>query len=133
MRDSFVGDGALFEPDTLLPTQYFAHLRRRVPKEPEYLLVVAVLQDAIECVQKHRDAADKKRRQLYVDAVQWIVEDERSWPFSFVNVCELLGLNPEYVRRGILALDGGTAQLVANLAKEPAREEPQDRSKGRAA
>jgi hypothetical protein len=101
MRDTMFGDGKLFQPDTLLPAQFFAHMRKRVPKEPEYRLAVAVLQDAIECFQKHLLARDSKSRQLFEDAEAWIMADERSWPLSFVNICDLLGINVEYVRRGL--------------------------------
>ena len=31
----------------------------------------------------------------------WIESGEREWPFSYENICEVLGLNPEYIRRGL--------------------------------
>lgn len=97
----FVGDGQLFEPDTILPSQYFAAVRKRVPKEAEYRLVVAVLEDAIDCYQKHLNSCDPKARQLFEEAEAWVASEDRSWPFSFVNICELLNLNPGFVRRGL--------------------------------
>jgi hypothetical protein len=103
MRDYMVGDGHLFQPDMLLPAQFFAHVRKRVPQEAEYRLVVAILQDAIECFQKHVNAPDRKARQLFVDAEAWIAADDRTWPYSFVNVCELLGLDPGNLRAGLQA------------------------------
>lgn len=91
----------MFQPDTLLPAQFFAHLGKKIPQEPEYRLVVAVLQDAVECFQKHFGARDHKARQLFEDAEVWIASEDRDWPFSFVNICELLGLNPDYLRSGL--------------------------------
>ena len=101
MRDSIVGDGQLFQPDVLLPSQFFASMRKRVPQEPEYRLVVAVLEDAIDCFQKHLFSRDPKARQLFDDASEWIASDDRKWPYSFISICEILNLNPGYVRRGL--------------------------------
>jgi len=91
----------LLQPDTLLPTQYFAALRRKGTHEAERRLAIAVLQDAVDCFQKHLFARDRKARQLFVDAEQWIGSDDRSWPFSFENICDLLQINAAYVRRGL--------------------------------
>ena len=91
----------LLQPDTLLPSQYFAALRRKGAHEPERRLVIAVLQDAVDCFQKHLRARDPKTRQLFLDAEEWIGSSDRSWPFSFENVCDLLQINPEYLRRGL--------------------------------
>lgn len=94
-------DSSMFQPDTMLPSQYFAAMRKRVPQEAEYRLVVAVLEDAIDCFQKHRDARDAKTRQLFEDAAQWVASEDRTWPFSFLNICDVLGLDPAYVREGL--------------------------------
>ena len=105
MRESIVGEGdsRLFQPDILLPAQYFATLRRKGAQEPERRLVVAILEDAVDCFHKHLFARDHKARQLFEDAEAWILCEDREWPFSFENICELLDLNPEYLRRGLLA------------------------------
>ncbi|MBP1686862.1 MAG: hypothetical protein H6Q33_3005 [Deltaproteobacteria bacterium] len=105
MRDSIVNDtfAHLLQPDTLLPSQYFALVKRKGGHEPERRLVAALLEDAVECFQKHLRARDPKARQLFLDAEEWICSDDRSWPFSFENVCDLLQINPEYLRRGLIA------------------------------
>jgi hypothetical protein len=92
----------VFEPDILLPIQYFAALKRKQYSCGEHRLLIAILQDAIECFQKHIHARDSKRRQLYVDAEAWITDPEDEGPFSFTNICELLGMNPDYLRVGLL-------------------------------
>jgi hypothetical protein len=102
MRDDhLVGEGRLFQPDIMLPSQYFTVLRKTAPQGPEYLLVIAMLQDAVECFQKYRWAVDENGRELFRDAREWIESDDRKWPFSFENVCSLLNLNPDYVRVGL--------------------------------
>lgn len=105
MRDTIVSDtyAHLLQPDTLLPSQYFAALKRKGAHEPERRLAIAVLQDAVDCFQKHLRARDRKARQLFLDAEEWICSEDRSWPFSFENICDLLQINPEYLRRGLVA------------------------------
>ena len=105
MRDNSVGEAfpQLFQPDTLLASQYFGALRRKGKHEPERRLVIAVLQDAIECYQKHLFARDHKARQLFTDAEEWIMSEDRVYFFSFENVCELLEINPAFMRRGLVA------------------------------
>lgn len=104
MRESIVGerDSKLFQPDVLLPTQFFATLRRKQVQEPERRLVIAILEDAVDCYHKHLFARDHKARQLFLDAEEWISSEDRTWPFSFENICELLDLHPAYLRRGLL-------------------------------
>ena len=101
MRDDLVGEGRLFEPDVMLPAQYFAVLRKSAPQGPEYHLVLAMLQDAIECVQKYRFAVDPNGRELYQDAYEWIASDDRKWPFLFDNVYRILKFDPDYLRQGL--------------------------------
>jgi len=92
----------LCEPDVLLPTQYFAALKRKSVACGEHRLLVAIIQDAVECFQKHIHARDTKRRALYADAERWIDEDDDRSTFSFNNICELLGMNSDYLRKGLL-------------------------------
>lgn len=92
----------LFEPDLLLPQQYFAALQRKRFPNGEHRLLIAVMRDAIECFQKHIHAHDAKRRQLFVEAEAWIGNEEDRSAFSFINVCDTLGMNPDYVRTGLL-------------------------------
>lgn len=97
----------VFEPDTLLPVQYFAALQRKKFPAGEHRLLIALIQDAIECFQKHLHASDAKRRQLFLDAENWIGADDDFGVFSFNNVCMLLGMNPVYLRQGLLAWRDG--------------------------
>lgn len=104
MTDTVTDDRytGLLEPDTLLPSQFFAGLRQKAHMSGERRLMIAVLEDGLHCFQKHIDAVDPKARQLFLDAEEWIMSDDQSWFFSFVNVCETLGLDPDYVREGLL-------------------------------
>ena len=90
---------ALFQLDTLLPVQYFETFRRSAPIEPEKKLMLAVLADALACFQKYRAARKGKGKNLFRDAEEWIFDDKDDHLFSFENVCKVIGLDPQYVRR----------------------------------
>lgn len=94
----------LLQPDTVLPSQYYAALRRKTIQEPERRLVVAILEDAVDCYIKHMFSTDRRSRQLFADAEEWFADSDRDWPFAFENVCEFLNLDPVYLRNGLLAL-----------------------------
>ncbi len=93
---------SLFQPDILLTAQYFETVHTRASLEPEKELMLAVLEDAILCFQKGSFAGDRRRKALFPDAEEWIMEENSDWPFSFENICEALGLNPAYLRQGLL-------------------------------
>ena len=93
---------SLFEPDTLLSAQYFEQLRRKTLLEPERGLMLAILEDAINCYQDNLLARRSKARRLFTEAQEWVLEKGSDWIFSFENICESLGFNPAYVRQGLL-------------------------------
>jgi hypothetical protein len=68
----------------------------------EERLMLAVLQDAVECFQEYVLAQEVREKKLFQDAQDWILEKNTEWPFSFENICEALQLNPDYIRRGLL-------------------------------
>ena len=91
-----------YEPDTLSQYGYFRVFRQKPPTVAEERLMFAVLTDAIECFQRHERATCRKNRALYNEAAEWISSRDVSWPFSFENVCETLGVNPSYLRLGLM-------------------------------
>jgi hypothetical protein len=91
----------LFEPDVLLPAQFFAAFRRAGGLERERLLMLAVLEDAIDCYQKFAHARDPRGSQMFDEAREWVSSNDRSWLFSFENICDTLEINADYVRRGL--------------------------------
>ena len=92
---------ALFEPDTLLPIQYFEAMRKKHLLEGEKRLILSVLEDAIECFMKCIDSPNNKGQRLFRDADEWISLEDTLWVFSFDNVCDMLDINPQYMRRGL--------------------------------
>jgi hypothetical protein len=87
-----------FEPDT---AQYLATLRRKTLIEPENRLILAALEDAINCFHVYVTAQTGRGKRLFDEAEEWIMMKHDDWIFSFVSICEMLGLSPEYVRRGL--------------------------------
>ena len=72
------------------------------PTQPEKTLMFAVLLDAVECFQKY---AGREANRLFKDTDEWIFEDDHEWPFSFINICEAVGMDPEYLRKGLSQLN----------------------------
>jgi hypothetical protein len=92
---------AAFEPDTLLASQYFDRVRRRAAHDGERRLMVAVLEDAVHVYVTHAGARDAARRELFVGAEEWIESRDATWLYSFENVCSVLDLDADYLRRGL--------------------------------
>jgi hypothetical protein len=65
--------GSLFQPDMLLSAQ-FESLRRKSLLEPEKRLMLAILEDAVNCFQGKLMAQTGKNRRLFEEAEEWIVE-----------------------------------------------------------
>jgi hypothetical protein len=130
--------GGLLELDVVLPAQYFRVLRDRALYGGERRLIIAVLEDAINCFQKHLFARDNRGRRLFCEAENWLMSADRELPFAFENICEFLSLDAEYIRKGLcrwactaqskaargFASEGGArcvaAAPVAALAMRPA-------------
>jgi hypothetical protein len=91
----------LFEPDTLLPIQYFEAMRKKHLLEGEKRLILSVLEDAVECFMKCIDAATNKGQRLFREADEWIAHEDKRWVFSFDNVCDMLDINADYMRLGL--------------------------------
>ena len=112
---------SLFQPDTLLPEQYLDTFRRKVRLEPEKKLLLAILEDAIACYQKYIFARDGKGKALFREVESWVEEKGNEAVFAFDSVCEMLGFDPEYLRRGLAtwtsnALAQRNPQKVIQLA-----------------
>ena len=65
-------------------------------------LAAGVLKQAAQDLRRFRGATRKIEREIYLDAHRWLTVDECSSPFSFLNVCQFLGLVPEQVREDLI-------------------------------
>ena len=69
--------------------------------EPEKNLMQAVLEDAIKTYQKYYGSGGRREARLFREAEEWIFSYNVKWPFSFENICNVLGYNPDYLRLGL--------------------------------
>ena len=96
--------------DASVQQQYLDTVRRSEHLEPEKALLVALLEDAIHTYRKYRATRDRVGKERFREAKKWIMGGGNDWIFSFNNVCELLRLNPDYVRRGVIESANETAK-----------------------
>ena len=61
-------------------------------------LMLAVLEDALRCIERGRGHRTLIAQRLAAEAEAWVRSDRRDRPFSFVNVCAALGFEPNAVR-----------------------------------
>ncbi|HEU4345002.1 MAG TPA: hypothetical protein VFU31_25915 [Candidatus Binatia bacterium] len=94
--------GHLFSADPLVTQLFFGATPSRGPIAPEKELMLAVLADAVECFYKYSTARDAVGTRLFREAEEWIFAEDEELPFSFKNICDALGLNPDYIRHGML-------------------------------
>jgi hypothetical protein len=104
-----------FELNALAATQFFETLGRQAPtRKGEYQLLIAVLQDAVECFQKNARTGDRH----FQEAEHWIMgkNGKSDAALSFEYVCSVLDLDPESVRQG---LQRWRAAEFAKAASQP--------------
>jgi hypothetical protein len=65
-------------------------------------LAAGILEQATLDLRRFHGGTSAIERELYLDAYRWVISDDCSWPFSFLNVCQLLNLAPETVREEVL-------------------------------
>src|SRR5437667_7100549 len=96
MYDDFLA--RILEPDIFLPSQFYGSggLSRKL--EGEKRLMIAVLKDAVECLEKYRDTRSSSGRIHYESAIEWVTDASTDWLFSFTNICDFLGFDPNYLR-----------------------------------
>jgi len=112
----------MFEPDTLLPEQFFSLLSRK-PLQGEKRLLLAMLEDAVHCFQTYLLARKPHERRLFQEAEEWIDSKDSQWFFSFENICEILGIHPGRLRDALkqwkveqTLLQAGQGQALVNIA-----------------
>ena len=72
-------------------------------------LMAAVLANALVEVRDHH-ANPKYKRSIEKD-LEWIFSDDGNWPGSFIPLCQLCDLSPEYVRGMVTGWIGEEQQI----------------------
>jgi hypothetical protein len=89
--------------DGILVAAQFRDVWNGAGQQPERALAAAVLDTALEDLERHRYAHGRSHQRIYWQVYQWVASDCREWPFSFVNICEILRLSPPALRKQLLA------------------------------
>ncbi len=76
--------------------------RASYPAQPECDLIASVLDAAKQDLCRYRFSKRRRGQRLYWQAYRWVMSDDRRWPFSFINICETLRLNPSAIREGLV-------------------------------
>jgi hypothetical protein len=72
-------------------------------------LAASVLKQAQQDLRRFHAAPSAIERELYLDAYSWVMSEDYTWPFSFLQVCDSLDLAPEDVRQDLIGqLSQGT-------------------------
>jgi hypothetical protein len=82
-------------------------------------LASGILKQAAQDLRRFHGATSAVERELYHDARRWIISDDCSWQFSFLNVCQLLKLAPQTLRQNLL--DDASLGLFGYLSRRCAR------------
>ena len=93
---------SIFVCGFLVPSQFFVPARRsHMFWRGEQRLLFAVLQDAVACWFRYRDAPTFRGRRLFGETVAWFESPDKGWLYAFERICEILDLDPDYIRRGL--------------------------------
>src|SRR5215470_3332053 len=91
-----------FRHDIIAFHEYWqVHLPDRY-HQPEIELMRAVLENGLHCFFNNVQRRTRKERKIFAEAESWffLAEDEGGM-CTFENICSLLGIDPDYVRRGL--------------------------------
>ena len=89
-------------PDAILPAQMSRGVRWNADTSGPRALMLAVLEDAVRCIENGRWQRRFSTRRLAAEAEAWVRCDRADWPFSFLNVCEALGIDVDAMRSRLL-------------------------------
>jgi hypothetical protein len=81
--------------------RYLDTFRRSEFLTPEKSLLSAILEDAVHVYRKYQGSTDRVGKEKFREAQAWIRHHGNDWIFAFDNVCDLLGLNADFVRRSL--------------------------------
>jgi len=106
------GDTTNWTSELLVPVAAQWWPRRSL--RPEQRLMCAVLEEALTELTATRAAAPSRlggqphRQEL----LAWFASPDRSWPFSFDNICDAIDLDPAQVRAGLRILSRSSTRWL---------------------
>jgi len=97
IENSAMNDFNTHSPLAVLPPEVVERIR----KQPECHLLWAVLEHSVEEYMRYATATSRRGKRLFREAEEWIVQDDPTWLCSFVSICNVLGMDPDYWRTGL--------------------------------
>jgi hypothetical protein len=91
-----------FDSDALIEARFYRVYKSRNPSQPERALMFAVLSEAVETFQKFAFTRSVQGQALFNDAKRWIWDGNSEYLFSFKSICDLMGMDPALLRRGLI-------------------------------
>ena len=107
-----------------------ASVYKKSMRSGEEQLMLAVLENAVECFQNNVFAKRPSRKQLFQEAEEWFLDTENEALYSFENICETLGFHPDHIRKGLMSWKEARIKLGAT-DNEPTRIQRRGRYRGR--
>jgi len=97
-------------------------------RQPEVLLMKAVLEDAIHSYYKCISGNTRRERRLFAETREWFFNDNKPGLFSFENVCAVLGLSLGYIRCRLSRDKGARSKSVTLAQRRLSRHGPLNRT-----
>jgi hypothetical protein len=121
----------IFSPDPLASLRYHeTHGSGGAKDAALRRLMLAVLADAIGCLQTHFAKPSRTSENRFHEAEEWIASDDEG-PFSFNTVCDGLGLEATSLRKRLLRWKNEQMQVKPLNPATDLRAEPRRRARPR--
>jgi hypothetical protein len=119
--DLDVGSGSAYEQhsetfatphDVEMLHDFLVVYRSKPGREPEMMLMMAVLEDAIRCFIKYCSATNRGGKRRFKETKDWFFDSKDDRLFSFESLCGTFALDPGYIRRGLLQYERDHSFIV---------------------
>lgn len=95
-------ESPLFEPMVILPAQITVDVRWTSGIAGPIALMLAVVEDAARCIEHGRRDRHRGIQKVAAEAEAWVRSERRDSPFSFANICDVLGVDVDAARARLL-------------------------------
>ena len=92
----------LLAVDGVRPGQFSDLWSETAERTGEQMLALAVLEQAIEDLGRYRSARRPDHQRIFDQTYRWLTSNDRSWPYSFTSICDLLDLPTEPLRAQLI-------------------------------
>jgi hypothetical protein len=92
------------EPDAIMPVQFYDLIRRGPRRDGETRLVFAVLEDAVRTYLQGGNSQWHGGQEAFDEVSQWFAARDDRGLFSFKQVCEVLSIDANSLRKRLLVL-----------------------------